>query len=195
MELQYIIKGIEIFAHFSGLVYIILEVLQKNVMWYFGIATGLACAFQFYCQDVWASMGLNIYYVAVSVWGLIQWKRDSQAMEDKSAIHLNHFGMKPALWSLLAAVIGIPLLNLLLDKLGDPLSLVDSIATVLSAIATVWLAKSYWQQWLVWVVADVFSATLCFMQGTPWMGVLYIFYTASSCYGIWHWRKYGTYVS
>ena len=83
MELQYIIKGIEIFALFSGLVYIILEVLQKNVMWYFGIATGLACAFQFYCQDVWASMGLNIYYVAVSVWGLIQWKRDSQGMEDK----------------------------------------------------------------------------------------------------------------
>ena len=39
-----IIGIIEVFALVTGVPYIVLEVLQKNGMWYFGIATGLACA-------------------------------------------------------------------------------------------------------------------------------------------------------
>ena len=42
-----IIGIIEVFALVTGVPYIVLEVLQKNGMWYFGIATGLACAYSF----------------------------------------------------------------------------------------------------------------------------------------------------
>jgi len=41
------IKIVEIFAFLSGLVYIVLELKQKDFMWYIGIATGIACAFSF----------------------------------------------------------------------------------------------------------------------------------------------------
>lgn len=76
-----LVRAIEIFALLTGLPYIVLEVLQKNAMWWFGIATGLACAVSFGVQHLWASMGLNIYYVAISFWGLHQWRKDRLRLE------------------------------------------------------------------------------------------------------------------
>ena len=76
-----IIGIIEVFALVTGVPYIVLEVLQKNGMWYFGIATGLACAYSFAIQHVWSNMSLNLYYVVMSVWGLYQWRKDSRLLE------------------------------------------------------------------------------------------------------------------
>ena len=68
--LQYLQQNwLEIFSLVTGLIFLILEIRQKNAMWVIGILTGAACAFSFAVQHVWASMGLNIYYLAVSVIG------------------------------------------------------------------------------------------------------------------------------
>ena len=75
-----IVKVIEIFALVTGVPYIVLEVLQKNSMWYFGIATGLACAYSFAVQHLWSNMALNIYYVGMSVWFLYQWRKEIRSI-------------------------------------------------------------------------------------------------------------------
>ena len=75
-----ILQLIEIFAFVTGVLYLILEIAQKNAMWVIGILTGVACAYSFAVQRLWASMGLNIYYVFVSIWGLYQWRRDSRML-------------------------------------------------------------------------------------------------------------------
>ena len=64
----------------------------------------------------------------------------------------------------------------------------------MSIIATVWLVKSYLQQWLVWIVADLLSTALCLTQGMYWMAALYAFYTLSAVYGYIHWKRRGVYV-
>ena len=55
------IEYIEVFAAVTGVIYVVLEIMQRNVMWVVGILTAAACAFSFGVQHVWASMGLNIY--------------------------------------------------------------------------------------------------------------------------------------
>ena len=81
-----LIQAIEIFAFVTGLLYVILEIGQKNAMWVVGILTGVACAWSFGVQRLWASMGLNIYYVCVSVWGLYQWRRDSRLLTGSGTV-------------------------------------------------------------------------------------------------------------
>ena len=100
MELA--VRTIELFAFITGIIYIILEIRQKNMMWVIGILTGLACSFSFAVQHLYASMGLNIYYVFVSIWGLVQWRRDKGTLagEGESVIHLNRLSLKTALVSL-----------------------------------------------------------------------------------------------
>lgn len=106
-----IIGIIEVFALVTGVPYIVLEVLQKNGMWYFGIATGLACAYSFAIQHVWSNMSLNIYYVVMSVWGLYQWRKDSRLLEGDGggqdpAVHLGRMDRRTALWSAVTFIAG-----------------------------------------------------------------------------------------
>lgn len=189
-----IIQAIEIFAMVTGILYVVLEILQKNSMWVVGILTGAACAFSFGVQHVWASMGLNIYYVAISVVGFIQWRKAS-AQTGEGEIHLQELSKKTALWSAIFFVLGSVLLIQILRTAGDAEPRLDAATTMLSVIATWWLAQSYLQQWLLWVVADILSTVLCVVTGQYWMAFLYLIYTASAVYGFFHWKKKGKYVS
>ena len=47
----------EIFTLVTGILYIILEIRQKNSMWVVGIVTGLAAMVVFFIQGLYASMG------------------------------------------------------------------------------------------------------------------------------------------
>ena len=192
--METLIQGIEIFALVTGVVYVVLEVLQKNAMWVLGILTGAACAFSFGLQRVWASMGLNLYYVVVSVLGFIRWRRDSEQVAE-GAIHLNVLPKRVALVSGGIFVVGGLGLIQLLRVTGDAAPVLDGSATVLSIIGTWWLAQSYLQQWMLWIVADVLSAVLCLTTGQYWMALLYAVYIASAVYGYFHWKRHGKYVN
>jgi len=189
-----IIQAIEIFAAVTGVLYVVLEILQKNSMWVVGILTGAACAFSFGVQQVWASMGLNIYYMAISVLGLVQWKRASEAVEE-GEIHLAPLSRKAALWSAVLFVVLTPVLMFILRKTGDAAPQWDALASILSVIATWWLAQSYLEQWMLWIVADILSTILCMVTGQYAMALMYLAYTASAIYGYFHWKKHGKYVT
>ena len=189
-----IIQAIEIFAAVTGVLYVVLEILQKNSMWVVGILTGAACAFSFGVQQVWASMGLNIYYMAISVVGLVQWKRASEAVEE-GEIHLAPLSRKAALWSAVLFVVLTPVLMFILRKTGDAAPQWDALATILSVIATWWLTQSYLEQWMLWIMADILSTILCMVTGQYAMALMYLAYTASAIYGYFHWKKHGKYVT
>ena len=196
--METIIKAIEIFALVTGVPYIVLEVMQKNAMWYFGIATGIACAYSFAVQHLWASMSLNIYYVGMSIWGLYQWKKDSEKLkagESEAIIHLTKVSMKTVVWSIVIFIAGTAALIALLHVLHDQESSMDAVVTVMSAIAMFWLGRSYPQHWLIWIVADLLLTILCFRTGMYWMTALYAVYIISAVIGFFHWRKRGTYIS
>ena len=188
------IQAIEVFALVTGIAYVVLEILQKNAMWVLGILTGAACAFSFGVQHVWASMCLNIYYVVISFIGLYKWKKASEQVGE-GAIHLSPLPRKVVLWSAVILVVGSLALIQVLRAAGDAEPRLDAIATVLSVIGTWWLAQSYLPQWIIWIVADIFTTTLCVITGQYWMAVLYLAYIGSAVYGYFHWKKKGIVVS
>ena len=193
-----IVEIIEIFALVTGVPYIILEVLQKNAMWYFGIATGLACAYSFAVQDLWSNMALNLYYAVMSVWGLYQWRKDSLALkEDVSAagvtVHLGRMNVGTALWSAVIFIGGSASLVWLLRALGGSSTWLDAASAMMSVIATYWLGRSIPYHWIIWIVADVILVVMCFTQGQYWLTALYVGYVAAAAYGLFHWLRNGKY--
>ena len=192
--MESIIQAIEIFALVTGIVYVVLEILQKNAMWVIGILTGAACAFEFAVTHVWASMGLNLYYVAMSVVGLIQWRKASGQVEEGD-IHLQKVSLKAGILSAVLFTAGTAVMIPVLKATGDPAPFLDAIAVMLSVVGTWWLAQSYLEQWLIWIVADVLTTTLCLTTGQYWMAALYLVYIGSAVYGYVHWKSRGKYVS
>ena len=202
--IQYLQQNwLEIFTLVTGIIFLILEIRQKNAMWVVSIFSSAVAAIVFLQEKLFASMALNIYYVLAAIWGLYTWIRDSRIIRDKviaenhegkDRIHLTKLSGGVALISLVCLIVLVPVLYKVLVWLGDSSSILDAIALVMSIIATIWLVKSYLQQWLVWIAADIISTTMCLAQGMYWMAALYGFYALSAIYGYFHWKKNGVYV-
>ena len=172
-------------------------------MWVVGILTSLAAMYVFFCQGLYASFGLNTYYLVTSFIGLWHWRRDKEILqaEGDDSVHLNRLNLSSVLADGLVAVIGVLALTLgmaQLAKLGlqeNPMSLLDATATMLSVVATWWLVKSYIHHWWLWIIADALSTALCLSLGMWWMAALYGAYTASAIIGYRHWKRNGIYLT
>ncbi len=205
---------VEIFTLVTGVIYIILEIRQKNFMWVIGVLTSVAAMWVFFRQGLYASFALNTYYLVTAFIGLWQWSRDkkklvaeggsdvvAEAQPEGDRIHLNRLTAKTVVASAVVMVLGtFGLMELMqwLNSAGilqeNPMSYLDSAATILSAIATWWLVRSYIQQWWLWIAADLMSTILCASQGMWWMTALYAAYTLSAVYGWAHWKRNGRYI-
>ena len=188
----------QVFTLVTGVIYIVLEIKQENFMWVVGIATSLAAMWVFFRQGLYASFGLNTYYLITSFIGLWHWSRDRKRLSDvpqtDDVIHLNRLSTRVVALSAALAAVGIFALAHLMELVENPMSYLDATVTVLSAIATWWLVKSYLQQWWLWIAADFLSTVLCASQGMWWMTALYAAYTLSAVYGYIHWKRKGQYV-
>ena len=190
----------EIFTLVTGVIYIILEIRQKNLMWVVGILTSIAAMWVFFRQGLYASFGLNTYYLVTSVVGLWQWRRDIDRISQDGAVHddgtvrLKHLSLKTVAVSAVAVVVGTLALAMVMEHLENPMSYLDSAVAVLSAVATWWLVRCYIQQWWLWIAADTVSTILCASQGLWWMAALYAAYAVSAIIGYIHWKKHGRYI-
>ena len=197
----------EIFTLVTGVVYIILEIRQKNFMWVVGVFTSLAAMWVFFRQGLYASFGLNTYYLVTAFIGLWQWGKDRQklgtaktskkskaAKKSEPAIHLNRLPWKTVVISAIVLIAGTYGMAQLMELLENPMSYLDSAVTVMSVVATWWLVRAYIQQWWLWIVADALSTLLCASQGMWMMAVLYGAYSLSAIYGYIHWKRHGQYI-
>ncbi len=208
----------EIFTLVTGLAYVVLEVRQKNAMWILGILTAFASMIVFFRQGLYAFFGLQVYYFLISFWGLYRWEMDRRAMEKSRAeeyalserkdcgamiqesggntdvIRLNRMTWQTALVSAVVAVAAFAGVAMIMKSLSDPQPWLDSAVTVLGAVATWWLGKSYAEQWWLLIVANILSVLMFILQGSWWMTALYVVYVAASAYGLMHWRRTGVYM-
>ena len=190
---------LEIFTLITGLIYIILEIRQKNFMWVLGIMTSLASMLVFFRQGLYASFGLNTYYLVTAFIGLWQWGKDKDRLPEESSgsIHLNRLTWPVVAVSGIMAIAGILALTWgmsILSEAGfkeNPMPLLDASVAVLSAIATWWLVRSYLEQWWLWIAANTLSVILCITQEMWWMTGLYAAYTLAAFIGYRHWKKSG----
>lgn len=191
----------EIFTLVTGVIYIILEIRQKNFMWVVGILTSVAAMWVFFRQGLYASFALNAYYLVTSFIGLWQWGRDKMMLKQTDDapgqgddIHLNRLTLKTIAVSALVVVAGTFVLSEVMAALENPMSVMDASVAVLSAVATWWLVRSYLEQWWLWIIADALSTIMCATQGLWWMTALYAAYSLSAVYGYIHWKRNGRYI-
>ena len=187
----------EIFTLVTGIIYMILEIRHHRFMWVVGVLTSAAAMWVFFRQGLYASFGLNTYYLITAFIGLWHWTRDSRRIDvekkddSDEMIVLNRLSLRTVLVSLAFSAAGIFALAWVMELVENPMSYLDSAVTVLSIVATWWLVKSYIEQWWLWILADTLSTILCLTQGMWWMAVLYAAYTVSAFIGLHYWRKHG----
>ena len=205
---------LELFGVVFGFIYLYLEIKQKQGMWLVGFLMAAVYAVVYFQQELYASMSFQIYYVLVSIYGFLQWGRDkvranaadAVVAEDSSVasnfsgrvdgvssqIFYRKISLKALLLSILVYASAVSFMVLVLGRYTeDPMPFADSSITVVSAIATFWLSKSYREQWLAGLVVNGFTVVMCARIGLYPTAVLYFVNAAASVYGYLHWKRKG----
>ena len=66
---------IEIFAVITGLLYVYLQIKQNKTMWIVGFISSAIFVYILFSAQIYAQMGIYVYYVGISVYGYLRWKR------------------------------------------------------------------------------------------------------------------------
>lgn len=181
---------IEIFTLVTGIVFIIMQILQHKYMWYMNIVTAAGALIIALTSSFWANAALQAYFIIMAIIGIIKWKRLRSGEKDEY-IHVVEMSGRILGISAAIAVLGGCLIYFLLLRTNDPNPIADAISFILSIIAAWWLARSYIEEWLLWIVADSVAIWLYASQSLWGMVVLYACYIISSFIGIYHWKTKG----
>ncbi len=181
---------LELFGVICGFIYLYLEIKHKQGMWLVGLLMAIVYAIVYFQQGVYASMSFQIYYVIMSIYGFFQWKKDVTPATNQ--IYYRSIPTAVLLYSIVIYCAVTAFMVLVLNKFTqDPMPFADSSITVISAIATFWLSKSYREQWLAWLLVNSFTVIMSFNLHLYPTAILYSVNAIASLYGYFHWKNKG----
>jgi len=180
---------IEVFGALTGIIYVILEIRQSIWLWPLGLITSALYVWVFFTNKFYADMGLQSYYVLISIYGWYWWLRGGKKYNTDSLpvtrISLKLAGILVFVFILLFAGIWYILLN----YTDSPVPLGDAFTTALSIVATWMLARKIIEHWILWVIADLVSMGLYIYKGLYPTVILFAVYTLMAVIGYREWEK------
>lgn len=183
---------IEIIGIVLSLIYLYFEIRAKVLMWFFGIVSSAIMGIVFFQSGFYADMGLMLYYVIISIYGWIHWKKGS----NEKQLPIIHLTKKQALAAVLLLGVGyLVLLQILLHIPGiiglkdSTFPYVDALTVAASMVATWMLSQKILEQWHIWMIVNIISTIMFSMKGLNYTTVLYLIYTIGSFLGYISWMK------
>lgn len=192
-------QWLEYFGVISGLLYLFLEIKQHKSMWVVGFLTSLVYVFVFLNAKIYADMGLQAYYVAISVYGFFQWTRqlhsDNKGNSGQTDEQILYTHLTPALTFVTISSLSILFIGIwyFLSHFTDsPIPIGDAFTTAVGIVATWMLARRIIEHWIFWVIINFISVYLYYLRGLYPTMLLYVFYALLAIAGYYNWKKKGT---
>lgn len=180
---------LELLGAVLGVLYIFFSIRQNILTWPTGLITSALYIFVFFQAKFYADMGLQGYYVAISIYGWYYWLKGGN--ENKTSDTPISGITKKTVFVLIPITIiiyGI-ILFILLNYTDSPVPYMDSMTTALSIVATWMLARKIIEHWLIWIFVDAFSAGLYVYKDLWPTTILFVIYTVMAIVGFYEWRK------
>jgi nicotinamide mononucleotide transporter len=180
---------IELLGAILGILYVFFSIRQNILTWPVGLLTSALYVWVFFDSKLYADMGLQVYYVAISIYGWYEWLRGN-SFDKSEPLKVSRITVR--LTFILASVIFILFLLIwviLKNYTDSPVPFADSLATSLSIVATWMLARKILEHWLVWIFVDAFSIGLFWYKDLLPTVVLFVVYTIMAVVGFREWRK------
>ncbi|MFT5481470.1 MAG: nicotinamide mononucleotide transporter [Halieaceae bacterium] len=169
-----------------GIIYLVLATREIVWCWLAAFFSTLIFLFLFWDATLVMQSGLQIYYLAMALYGWSQWR--NQGAED--SLSISSFSRRQHVTAVLAILACTAVSTLLLDNYTDSaLPLLDSITTW-SAVVTTWMVtRKILENWLYWIVIDALSAWLYLERGLELTALLYLAYIIIAILGYRQWKS------
>jgi len=180
---------IELLGAILGFAYIFFSIRQSILTWPVGLLTSLLYVWVFLVSKLYADMGLQMYYVVISIYGWYEWLRGNQANHSEP-IQVSRLSLKLGFKLAIISLIIFFLIWYILENYTDStVPVADSLATALSIVATWMLARKILEHWLVWIFVDAFSIGLFWYKELYPTVILFVVYTVMAYIGFVEWKK------
>ena len=169
----------------------------------------IACAglaVMFYQINLYSDQLLNIYFIVISIFGWIWWKKKKD--DGSELFSIRYMNKASQLRMIVASVISIVLLGTFIDPIFSSLATLvatilgesythtnaalpywDATTTVLSVFAMYLLTRRYVESWILWVIVNVISVGLYYYRGVLFLSLEYIIFLANAIYAWYLWHK------
>ena len=184
---------LEIIGTIVGLIYLWFEYHASIYLWVASIVMPLIYIFIYHDAGLYADMGINIYYVIASIYGIICWrwgisrKNKKNASTELKIVHTPTSRITPL--SIISIVLTFAIAYILITFTDSNVPWWDSVTTSLSIVAMWMMARKYIEQWWVWIVVDVISAGLYIYKDLYFTAGLYALYAIIAYFGYKKWKE------
>jgi len=183
---------IELIGAILGLLYILFSIRQHILTWATGLLTSALYIVVFFQSGFYADMGLQVYYVFISIYGWYFWLKGEKkaARNSEQQVPVTRIKKRVLVKSAIVTLLIFLFLIFILKRFTDStVPVMDSLTTALSITATWMLAKKYIEHWLIWIFVDFFSAGLYVYKNLWPTVVLFIVYAVMAIVGYLEWKK------
>lgn len=175
----------------------VVEVSRGNIWNYFwGLINVVLYIIICYTAGYAGDFMLNLlYYLPMQFIGLYMWKKHmhNDFVDVKVMTKLGWIISAAALivGTLIVGML-MPSINTMLGMDANPAPFIDAFTTTGSILAMWMMMKRLPEQWLLWIIVDVFSMIMWgVVQKDPVMAIMWTAYTVNAIYGYYHWRQMG----
>lgn len=197
MDLQWIWEGIkdgvaemtwlEAVAVFFGIASVFYSIKKNILVFPTGMISTIIYVYICLKYKLYADMGINAYYFAMSIYGWYLWSRPTNGNPELPVTWLSNKGIIHAILLFLGSY-GI-LYFVLANFTDSDVPYWDSFTTS-SAFVGMWLmAKKKVENWIAWIITDIVSVPLYFYKGLMLTSFQFLFFTVLATIGLMEWIK------
>jgi nicotinamide mononucleotide transporter len=173
-------------AIITGVAYALLAVRRSRWCWLMGAVSSAVLVYIAYRAKLPMQAALQLFYVAMSAYGFWRWSRQGES----DAIAISR-------WPLSAHLLSIVAMLVLAWFAGPALAAstaaawprLDTLVMLGSLLATWMTAQAKLENWYYWIIIDVASVYLYFVQDAAGAGLLYLIYTGIAVAGALTWAR------
>jgi nicotinamide mononucleotide transporter len=124
------------------------------------------------------------------IWGIFEWKKNEITNEDGTEdVIAKKFSLTQWALSIMGTVIATLAMGYWLDGIGSAQAYTDAATNVMAIFAQLLMVWRFREQWIWWIVIDLFCIKMWFVAGNWSMVAMYVVWTVNAIYGWINWSK------
>ena len=181
---------LNIIAGLAGVVSVVMCAKGRTMFYFIGFIQTCTYLFLAWQNQFYGEVLENIFYFVTMIWGIFVWKKNETTNEDgTSDVLAKKFTPKQWVVSIILTILATLAMGYWLEGIGSAQAYTDAATNVMAIIAQLLMVWRYREQWIWWLVIDVFCIKLWWVAGNWSMVAMYIAWTANTIYGWVNWSK------
>lgn len=181
---------ISIVAGISGVISVVLCARGKISFYFIGFVQTISYLYLAWQNRFYGEVIENIFYLVTMIWGIFVWNKNlSVDANGGQQVTVKKFTPMQWIMSIVGTIASTMAMGYWLTGIGSAQAYTDAATNVMAIFAQILMVRRYREQWIWWLVIDIFCIKMWCVAGNWTMVAMYIAWTINCIYGWINWTK------